>query len=82
MNYNHIPVSGYNMSTDLEYLKYHNDNDRIISIIIKQNKKSQLDKYNYDFNRVINVTGHNDLVNTLVNDSTDEFNTFLIDYFQ
>jgi len=32
-NYNHIPASGYNLTTDLEYLKFHNKS--VISTIIK-----------------------------------------------
>lgn len=80
MNYNHIPMNGYNLTSDLEYLKHHNQT--IVSIMIKQNKKSELDGFDYDFSRFIDISGDHELMNRLVNSSADDFNTFLIQYFQ
>jgi len=40
-----------------------------------------MDAIKYDFSRVINVTGYN-LVDVFANNSLDDFNTFLISYYQ
>jgi len=77
-NYNNIPMNGYNLKNDLEYLKHHNET--IVNIMIKQNKKAKLDNYDYDFSRFINTDDHS-LIEKLTNSSDDDIDDFIIQYF-
>lgn len=51
----------------------------LLRIVIKQNKKSQLDSFNYDFSKVVTLS--DDRLYTQFIDNPEYFDEFLVEYY-
>ena len=79
VSYDHITNNMYNFNSDLDYLEAHNMS--IISTKIKQNKKTRLEGFRYDFSRTVDIDGDYLAASLLKRESSfDEFLVLHLDY--